>query len=122
MLATTLNCGNPLRALTTSRYMETYIETQGNDLGHSKNVKDWAIRSQAPTSDIARIWRRFRDYNGLGTRDLANLNDFLRYSPSYLETCRVLIGADWRIQIDQDIFFWTFIYYLLFICVYHIKN
>ena len=83
--ATTLNCGKPLRAFTTSCYRETYINTQGNDLGHSNNVKDWAIRIQAPKSDIARIWRRFRDYNGLGMRNLASSYESLRYSPSLIE-------------------------------------
>ncbi len=28
--------------------METSQDTQGNDLGHSKNVKDWAIRRRVP--------------------------------------------------------------------------
>ena len=28
--------------------METYKGIQGNDLGHSKNVKDWAIRRRVP--------------------------------------------------------------------------
>ena len=28
--------------------METYQGIQGNDLGHSKNVKDWAIRRRVP--------------------------------------------------------------------------
>ena len=41
-----LNCGKLLRALTTTCLMETINNTQGNDLGHSKNVKDWTIRSQ----------------------------------------------------------------------------
>ena len=37
-------CGNPLTALTTSYLMETLNIIQGNDLGYSKNVKDWEIR------------------------------------------------------------------------------
>ena len=28
--------------------VETQQGTQGNDLGHSKNVKDWAIRRRVP--------------------------------------------------------------------------
>jgi len=28
--------------------METYENIQGNDLGHSKNAKDWAIRRRVP--------------------------------------------------------------------------
>jgi hypothetical protein len=27
------------------------MNTQGNDLGHSNNEKDWTIRSQAPKCD-----------------------------------------------------------------------
>ena len=29
-------------------HMETYEEIQGNDLGYSKNAKDWAIRRREP--------------------------------------------------------------------------
>jgi hypothetical protein len=57
------------------------MNTQGNDLGHSNNEKDWTIRSQAPKCDKASIWRRFRDYNGMGLRKLATFNDDLRDSP-----------------------------------------
>ena len=37
-------CGKLLRALSTSYQMETFDNTQGNDLEHSKNDKDWTIR------------------------------------------------------------------------------
>ena len=57
------------------------MNTQGNDLGHSNNEEDWIICSQAPKCAIASIWRRFRDYNGMGLRGLANLDDNLRNSP-----------------------------------------
>ena len=40
------NCGNTLRASTTTYFLETENNTQGNDLGHGKNVKDWAIRNE----------------------------------------------------------------------------
>ena len=30
--------------------VETQTGIQGNDLGHSKNVKDWAIRRRVPTA------------------------------------------------------------------------
>ena len=44
--ATNLNCGKLLRVLTTTYFVETHNNTQGNDLGHSNNVKNWMIRSQ----------------------------------------------------------------------------
>ena len=37
-------CGKSLRALITTYTLETLCNTQGNDLEHSKNIKDWAIR------------------------------------------------------------------------------
>jgi len=61
---------------------ESIINTQGNDLGHSDNEKDWTICSQTPKCDIASIWGRFRDYNGMGLRKLAIFDDNLRNSPS----------------------------------------
>jgi hypothetical protein len=36
-------------------------------------------------SSIDRIWRRFRDYNGMGLRCLVNTNEGLRYSPFFIE-------------------------------------
>jgi len=48
MKATFLNCGKLLRAFSTTLLWETISNTRGNDLGHSKNEKDWTIRSQAP--------------------------------------------------------------------------
>lgn len=79
--ATFQNCGDFLRAFSTTLYMETYMNTWGNDLKNSKNEKDWIIRSQTPKSAMMRIWRRFRDYNGMGLMCLINTNDSLRYSP-----------------------------------------
>ncbi len=83
--ATFLNCRKLLRAFSTTLYMETYINTQGNDLGHSDNEKDWTICSQAPKLALARVWRRFRVYNEMGLRILAKSNDDLRNSPSLFE-------------------------------------
>ena len=82
MEATFLNCGNNLIAFSTTLQCESNVNTRGNNLEHSKNEKDWLIRSQAPKCAIASIWRRFRDYNGMGLRKLATSNDNLRDSPS----------------------------------------
>jgi hypothetical protein len=82
MKATFLNCRNILRAFSTTSFCESIMNTQGNDLGHSNNEKDWTIRSQAPKCDNASIWRRFRDYNGMGLRKPATFDDDLRDSPS----------------------------------------
>jgi len=57
------------------------VNTWGNDLRHSDNEKDWTICSQASKCAIASIWGRFRDYNGMGLKNLANSCDSLRYSP-----------------------------------------
>ena len=59
------------------------MNTQGNDLEHSNNEKDWTICSQTPTCVIASIWGRFRDYNEVGLRKLATFSDNLRDSPIY---------------------------------------
>lgn len=82
MEATFLKCRNILRAFSTTLLNESLSKTQGNDLGHSNNEKDWTIRSQAPKCDSASIWRRFRDYNGMGLRKLATFNEDLRNSPN----------------------------------------
>jgi len=47
-LATILNCGKLLRAFSTTYLSERTDNTRGNDLEHSKNEKDWTIRSQVP--------------------------------------------------------------------------
>ena len=51
MEATFLKCRNILRAFSTTLLNESLMNTQGNDLGHSNNEKDWKIRSQAPKCD-----------------------------------------------------------------------
>ena len=33
-------------------FLETSKRIQGNDLGHSKNAKDWAIRRRVPNADM----------------------------------------------------------------------
>ena len=81
MKATFLNCGNFLIAFSTTLLYESVINTWGNDLRHSNNEKDWIIRSQAPKCAITSIWRRSRDYNGMGMRKLVTFDDCLRYSP-----------------------------------------
>ena len=81
-ITTFIKCRNILRAFSTTLLNESLSNTQGNDLGHSNNEKDWTIRSQAPKCDKASIWRRFRDYNGVGLRKLATFGDDLRDSPS----------------------------------------
>lgn len=89
--ATSLNCGDLLRAFPTTLYMETCINTRGNDLEHSNNGKDWIIRSQIPKCDFdiklsktVSIWKRFRDYNKMGLMVLTTPNDSLRYSPIFI--------------------------------------
>jgi hypothetical protein len=48
MVARHSGCGKPLTAFATTSYLETDRGIQGNDLGHSKNAKDWAIRRRVP--------------------------------------------------------------------------
>ena len=90
MEATFLKCRNILRAFSTTLLNENLMNTQGNDLGHSNNEKDWIICSQASKCAKASTRGRFRDYNGMGLRKLALFNDDLRDSPSYIEIYRVL--------------------------------
>lgn len=89
--ATSLNCGDLLRAFPTTSYFERYMNTRGNNLEHSNNGKDWIIRSQTPKYDFdnqlsktVSIWRRFRDYNKMGLMVLTTPNDSLRYSPIFI--------------------------------------
>jgi hypothetical protein len=82
MEATFLNCRNILIAFSTTSFYENLMNIWGNNLRHSNNEKDWTICSQAPKCDNASIWRRFRDYNGMGLRKLATFNDNLRDSPN----------------------------------------
>ncbi len=85
MEATFLNCRKILRAFSTTLLCENTINTRGNDQGNSNNEKDWIIRSQAPKCANTSIWRRFRDYNGVGLRKLVTFGDDLRDSPSCIK-------------------------------------
>lgn len=67
-------------------------ETNGN------NVKDWVIRSEAPTNEALRArverpfassWGTSTDYMGMGRRCLASIDDGLRYSRAFVEIQRV---------------------------------
>ena len=46
-IATSSNCGKPLRASSTKDVDESLIWPR-IDLGYGKNLEDWAIRSQVP--------------------------------------------------------------------------
>jgi len=80
--------GNPFRALTTTPAWKHAVGTLGNDHGHSNNVKDWVIRSQAPAvrsvSDRAKVQR----IDGFGGERNAILCDPLRYIPASCESMR----------------------------------
>ena len=82
MEATFLKCRNILIAFSTTLLCENIVNTWGNDLRHSDNEKDWTICSQTPKYAITNIRRRFRDYNGMGLKNLVNSYDSLRYSPN----------------------------------------
>jgi len=69
---------------------ENVKNTRGNDLEHSDNEKDWTICSQASTCNIASIRRRFRDYNGMGLREVAILCDNLKNSPHFYESKNII--------------------------------
>ena len=99
MKATFLNCGNILIAFSTTSLCENIMNTRGNDLGHSNNEKDWIICSQAPKCANASIWRRFRDYNGVGLRELATLSDNLRDSPCFRPKSEVAMCLPGRFSI-----------------------
>ena len=88
--ATSLNCGDLLRASST-KLIQKCISGRANSPGFDQQIKgkndeDWTIRSQSPKCDIASIWRRFRDYKRMGLKELATLDDNLRYSPSFYES------------------------------------
>ena len=83
-------CRNILIAFSTTLLCENIVNTWGNDLRHSDNGKDWTICSQVPKCVIASIWERFRDYNGVGLKNLANSDDSLRYSPYLCESINSL--------------------------------
>ncbi len=80
--ATFLNCGDILRAFSTTSFCESKMKIRGNDLGHSKNEKDWTIRSQAPKCVIAKHMEKVQrlQWNGSEKKQLF-FNEDLRYSP-----------------------------------------
>ena len=123
--ATFLNCGNILRAFSTTSSCESRWNTQGNDLGHSNNEKDWTICSQAPKCANASIRGRFRDYNGVGLRELATLGDNLRDSPCFRPKSEVecvggggLAYSNWDVLSSQkNIIFSKNSYYIFIIWI-----
>jgi len=54
-------CGDVLRAFSTTQALETLLDTRGNDLGHSKNEKDWIIRRLTSYVRYDRIWKGLTD-------------------------------------------------------------
>ena len=53
--------GNHLRAFTTTCHWKQFQGTRLIAEPNGNNVKDWAIRSQAPNLDMVRAWGRFRE-------------------------------------------------------------
>ena len=53
--------GNLLRAFTTTSLWKHLEGTRLIAEPNGKNVKDWAIRSQAPKLVMIRVWGRFND-------------------------------------------------------------
>lgn len=49
------------------------VENDPSELQIDALKMKWIIRIQAPKSAMIKIWRRFRDYNGLGLRSLIKL-------------------------------------------------
>jgi hypothetical protein len=60
---------------------ETITIPKGNDRGHSKNEKDWTIRSQASKCVMQAYEEGSETYNEMEMRRLAIFGDSLRYSP-----------------------------------------
>ena len=54
------NCGKLLRVLITIYNWETNCIIQGNDLGYSKNIKNWIIRRELLSLNF-KIWSAFND-------------------------------------------------------------
>ena len=62
------------------------MSKQGNDLADRKNDLDWTIRRHSPNPVIARVRRRLRDYQGVGSKELATPHESLRFSPAPCES------------------------------------
>ena len=82
----TLDCGDALRAKSTPPLGKPGVSKQGNDLADRNNDLDWVIRRHSPKPVIARVRRRLRDYQGVGSRKLATSYESLRYSPPPCES------------------------------------
>ena len=95
--------GTPFRALTTIPMWKHITDTLGNDHGHSNNVKDWVIRSQAPTVLNALDRVKVQRIDGFGGERNAILCDPLRYIPAPCESMGIKTGAvlptatDWEV-------------------------
>jgi len=85
--------GTPFRALTTTPVWKHTTGTLGNDHGHSKNVKDWVIRSQAPAVLNALDRVKVQRIDGFGGERNAFLCDPLRYIPAPCESMGKESGA-----------------------------
>jgi Large eukaryotic DNA virus major capsid protein len=85
--------GTPFRALTTTSTWKRVTGTQGNDLGYSKNVKDWVIRSQAPAVLNALDRVKVQRIDGFGGERNAILREPLRYIPALYENTGIKTGA-----------------------------
>jgi len=85
--------GTPFRALTTTPVWKHTAGTLGNDHGHSKNVKDWVIRSQAPTVRVVSDRVKVQRIDGFGGKRNTILSDPLRYIPAPCESMGVKTGA-----------------------------
>lgn len=93
--------GTPSRALTTTPAWKHAKGTLGNDHGHSNNVKDWVIRSQAPA--VPSAWDRVKvqRIDGFGGERNAILDEPLRYIPAPCKSTEKEVGEASRTQISQ---------------------
>lgn len=82
--------GKLLRALTTTRLWKHKWRTPGNDRGYSNNVKDWTIRSQAPSFRMTMKWVKVQRADGFGDEKFVNFIDSLRCAPYVSESLHFL--------------------------------
>lgn len=82
--------GKLLRALTTTHGGKLSLRTPGNDRGYSNNVKDWTIRSQAPSFQQTLKWVKVQRADGFGDEKYVNFNDSLRCAPHVSESLHIL--------------------------------
>lgn len=87
------NCGKFLRVSSTIPLSKGRMEIHSNDVGYSKNLENWIIRSQAP-KDRCQLrykrsrrlrchgpWRRFREQTEVGNEMLTTSMTSLRCAP-----------------------------------------